>query len=271
MGGRIKLGIHLSQDLKLVKADEGQLEQVIMNLALNARDAISDDGRLDIATHAIAPSDAHPRGGVELVISDTGHGMSPETQRRVFEPFFTTKSLGKGTGLGLATVYGIVKQCGGKIELTSKVGIGTKFTIHLPAAQEQPEPSTASGNVSPRLGRRILLVEDDTALRDATARLLQNQGYDVLVARSPAHAKQLCDSGECPVDLVLSDVMMPEMSGPALAKELVAAHPTLRVLFMSAYVGQSTIADDLLNSGVPIVEKPFEPSELSDKLEQVFR
>lgn len=272
MGGRIKLGIQLSEDVPLVKADEGQLEQVIMNLALNARDAIVDGGRLEIATHPIAPSDSNPRGGVKLVISDTGQGMTPETQRRVFEPFFTTKSLGRGTGLGLATVYGIVKQCGGKIELESQVGVGTTFTISLPAAEPATrDPTATSGKVAPRVERRILLVEDDTALRDATARLLRNQGYHVVVARDPAHAKQLCAAPECPVDLVLSDVMMPEMSGPALAKELVKAHPTLRVLFMSAYVGQSSIADDLLSSGIPIVEKPFEPSDLSEKLEQVFR
>lgn len=271
MGTDIQLVLELSPKLELVKVDEGQLEQVIMNLAFNARDAVSGRGQLTIATFPIASSDRDPHGGVKLVISDTGYGMTPETQRRAFEPFFTTKELGTGTGLGLATVYGIVKQCGGRIDLESTVGIGTTFTISLPGAvAAQPERSDGAPGATPRRGQRVLILEADTSLREATARLLRNQGYDVLIALDPDHAKRLCSSSEPPVDLILSDVLLPEMSGPALVKELTALQPNLRVLFMAAYVGQSNIADELRKSGVPVVEKPIEPHELAEKLSQVL-
>ena len=247
IGEDIELSTRLSPDLGLVRADAGQLDQVILNLSVNARDAMPNGGQVVIETLNVTPEsdyvEAHanvpPGEYVVLAVSDTGVGMDAETQRRIFEPFFTTKEVGKGTGLGLATVYGIVQQSGGLIRVASQPGRGSVFRIYFPRLHGRSEDSAehqlgATAEVS---GGTVLVVEDYAAVREVTSRILRERGYTVFEARHPSEARALCAEHGSHIDLLLTDVIMPECTGPQLARELTEQFPNMRVLYMSGYPG----------------------------------
>ncbi|MBO9363543.1 MAG: response regulator [Roseiflexus sp.] len=273
----ITLHTHLAPDLWLVRADPGQIEQVLVNLAINARDAMVDGGVLTITTENVVINDAfdsrHPslNSGmyVRLTVSDTGVGMDEETRRRAFEPFFTTKKPGEGTGLGLATCYGIVVQHGGAIELTSEPGCGTTVVIYLPRAypsEETVAPETGD-HAELKGSETILLVEDDPAVRTLTARVLRTHGYTVLEAGDGYEALTL--AGERPIHLLLSDHVIPHMSGESLALHLTSLIPQMKVLFMSGYVVELRPNDQALQEA-PVLQKPFTPTALLQRVRAVL-
>jgi CheY-like chemotaxis protein len=255
-----------------VKADQTQLEQVILNLAVNARDAMPHGGTLTIETCAVELDDTfarvHPgaRAGFYVVLSatDTGHGMDRETQTRVFEPFFTTKEAGHGTGLGLATVYGIVKQHDGYIEVESALGSGTTFRVYLPRVEAPPPaPEPEAEPAPPAAGAEtILLVEDEPEVRDLTAEILRDAGYQMLTAAGPAAALQISAAFRGTIHLLLTDVVMPAMGGRELADRIAVARPDTAVLYMSGYTDEALGHRGMLAPGVRLLAKPFTPNEL---------
>ncbi|MGC2171086.1 MAG: PAS domain S-box protein [Candidatus Sulfotelmatobacter sp.] len=257
----------------IVEADPGQLDQIVVNLAVNARDAMPHGGKLILETGAVKFDETfaeqqhaiEPGKYVMLTVSDTGSGMDEAIVSRIFEPFFTTKEAGKGTGLGLATVYGIVKQSGGHILVYSEPGHGTTFKIYLPSAEHKigvgskPESETVSPK---RHGSTILLVEDDEIMRSLTRKLLEEHGYTVIQASDGRSALEWAESHPDQFDLLLTDVMMRRMSGPELAERLSASHPILKVVYMSGYTGELMANRDVLRHGVTLLEKPFSRSDL---------
>jgi signal transduction histidine kinase/ActR/RegA family two-component response regulator len=271
LGEDLQLQTGLANDLPKVKADPGQIEQIIMNLAVNARDAMPQGGRLLIETGTAELNEPTATGSyVMLRISDTGSGMDAATKTRIFEPFFTTKEPGKGTGLGLATVYGIVKQSGGFIGVDSEPGQGTSFRIYLPPTTERP-PSTEFRIVippaTPRRGsEKILVVEDQPQLRSLIRRVLQREGYQVQEATSGKHALELVAAPDARFDLVLTDVIMPEMTGLEFGQRLAERNPTLPVLYMSGYTDRTLSAMQILEVGQIFLEKPFTPAQLVSKV-----
>jgi two-component system cell cycle sensor histidine kinase/response regulator CckA len=278
----IKLVTVLEPELGRVKADPGQVEQVLMNLVVNARDAMPDGGTLTLETANVRLGEAYagrhaplaiPSGEyVRLTVSDTGCGMDDVTRARIFEPFFTTKPKGKGTGLGLSTVYGIVKQSGGYIWCYSEPGEGTTFKIYLPrtdAVAEQPNGDDAR-STSRRGSETILLVEDDDAVRSISRRILELQGYSVIEAGNGVEALRLCGLAATPVDLVLTDMVMPEMNGKELARQLRERYPEIRLLFMSGYTEDAALRQSFLEPGTAFIEKPFAPAALADKVRRVL-
>ena len=255
-----------------VKADRGQIEQVVMNLAVNARDAMPQGGRLILETANVDLDDeyvrrhvgARPGPHVMLAVSDTGTGIPREIQAQIFEPFFTTKEQGKGTGLGLATVYGIVKQSGGYIEVDSEPGQGTVFRIYLPrldaaavTVDRSVRPAAVAGGTE-----TILLVEDEEGVRELARDILRASGYTVLEARNGAEALLLCERHQGPLDMLLTDVVMPRMSGRELAERLAPLRPELSVLFMSGYTDDAVIRHGVLAAGTAFLQKPFTPAAL---------
>jgi len=254
-----------------VMADPAQLEIVLMNLTVNAGDAMPHGGRLTIET-SIVNVDEGLRGRdleihigryVMLAVSDTGVGMDVHTVRRIFEPFFTTKGIGKGTGLGLATVHGIVKQSGGAITVYSEPDIGTTFRVYLPYAPVEPAPVAPPIEAPARgAGETVLVVEDEAQLRELVEEILDGRGYRVLGADGPLAALDIVARHEGPIDLLLTDVVMPKMSGRELAERAQATKPTLRVLYMSGYTDEAIIQHDVLNPGVALIQKPFTPDGL---------
>jgi CheY-like chemotaxis protein len=270
IGEDVDLRVRLGRDAGAVRADPAQLEQVVVNLAVNARDAMPRGGRLEIVTRAApAAGGAGPRAVLE--VTDTGVGMDAATRARIFEPFFTTKELGKGTGLGLATVYGIVKQFGGTVDVESAPGRGTTFRVALP--QHRPVPAGADGPAprAPDGGREtVLLVEDDDAIRSVVRTVLQRTGYTVLAAGTGAEALRLSAGHAGPVDLLITDVVMPGMNGRELADRLAAARAGLRVLFMSGYTDDAVLRHDVLAERVPFLHKPFLPDVLARKVRDVL-
>lgn len=280
IGEHIVLVAALDPEPVLVKADQGQLQQVIVNLVLNARDAMPAGGTLTLATGAVDLDDAfvatHPGSTAEphtrLVVSDTGMGMDAEVRRRAFEPFFTTKPVGKGSGLGLATVYGIVKQSGGYVDLTSEPGRGSVFTIYLPrvavAPAASPEPLPVP---QPRPGREtVLLVEDENGVRSLARRALQGFGYRILEAKNGAEALAVARESSDPIDLLLTDVVMPVMGGRELAQRLKQERPATRVLFTSGYPDTAGMQQDVEEAGVPYLPKPYTPNQLAEKVREVL-
>ncbi|MEV0562567.1 PAS domain S-box protein [Dactylosporangium sp. NPDC050588] len=272
IGEHIELGTALSEHLPAVVADPGQLEQVLVNLAVNARDAMPEGGRLTIDTgtvtvdgdHSLTRDGFKPGLYVRLRVSDTGTGMPRDVQDKAFEPFFTTKPSGAGTGLGLATVYGIVVQAGGTVRLYSEPGLGTTITILLPAsdaepldAGEQPCAGSPAGQ-----GQTVLVAEDEEALREVTTRILGRGGYTVLAASDGADALEVAAAHEGPIHLLLSDVVMPGMLGRVLAERLRRQRPETRVLFMSGYAQPVLTSNGILDPGVHLVEKPFTGADL---------
>ncbi len=262
-----------------VRVDPGQIEQVVMNLVVNARDAMPQGGRLNVETAdatldetAVADiSDAKPGDYVMLSVSDTGVGMPPEIRRRIFEPYFTTKEIGKGTGLGLSTAYGIVRQSEGHIALSSDVGLGTTFRIYLPQS-EAPTRSADDIGVEqmPEGTEHVLLVEDDSSVRRLAKELLVRLGYSVTEAASGRAGLALGSDDTRHFDLALCDVILGDMSGPAVAEALMALRPSIRVLYMSGYMDEAIVKTGVLDEGKPFLQKPFTPMQLSKKIREVL-
>jgi PAS domain S-box-containing protein len=276
------LGLKLSPDAGEIRADRGQLEQVLINLTLNARDAMRQHGRVTVATGRATLDEvyAQSHGGVGippgkyvfLAVTDTGSGMEPEVQARIFEPFFTTKPVGQGTGLGLSTVYGIVKQSDGFVWCYSEPGQGTTFKIYLPGAGARSLPLEPAGPPTELRGgsETILVVEDEDVVRALACRGLREQGYTVLEARHGREALDRVEEGRHVIDLVISDVVMPELNGRELGSRLTALQPELPVLYMSGYTGDDVIQRGLLEPGVPFQQKPFTPQGLARKVREML-
>ena len=275
----IEISIHPAFDLGSVLADPGQLEQVLMNLVVNAADAMPSGGRLTIETKNVdLDADyAETHLGIEagpyvlLSVADNGHGMDEVTQSRIFEPFFTTKGAGEGTGLGLSTVYGIVRQSGGTIWVYSEPGAGTTFKIYLPMVEEEVSEPRLVETSTPVLGvGRILVVEDDAGVRRAAERILQSAGYEVVTAAGGDEALALAHADDARFDLLLTDVVMPGMSGRELADRLKAEQPGLRVLFTSGYTDNAIVHHGVLEAGISFISKPFSASGLAEKVREVL-
>jgi two-component system cell cycle sensor histidine kinase/response regulator CckA len=272
--------MHLSPTLGRVRADPGQLEQVLINLTLNARDAMPDGGRLTIETMNVVLDQAYvaaksietlePGEYAALVVTDTGHGMNPATLSRIFEPFFTTKGVGQGTGLGLSTVYGIVKQSGGFIWAYSEPGLGTTFKLYFPLVPPVPEaPDAETPTPSGRPEEVVLIVEDEPMVRSIMARTLRDCGYNVLEAGDGRAALELLEADDRPVSLVIADVVMPEIGGRELASRMAQHWPEVPVLFTSGYTGLEVVQRGLLDEGREFLQKPLAPEALARKVREM--
>ncbi len=280
IGEDIDLITFIDQELGFVKADPGQIEQIIMNLAVNAQDAMPTGGNLTIETanvsldqpYARSHMDVSPGPYVMLAMSDNGLGIDAETMSRIFEPFFTTKEEGKGTGLGLATVYGIVKQGDGHIWVYSEPGKETIFKIYIPRVEMESggvrlkvaAPASLEGDDT------ILVVEDDASLRDLISKALGRYGYKILEATHGGEALLICESQKSPIHLMLTDVVMPQISGRALAERLKQMHPEMKVLYMSGYTENAIVHHGVLNSDVNFIAKPFRIATLVQKIREVL-
>jgi len=285
LGEDIELVTRLDDDLSPVRIDHGQMEQVIVNMAVNSRDAMPAGGRLTLETrnvtldaaYAASHVGAEPGNYVELSISDTGHGMERETLDRLFEPFFTTKSAGKGTGLGLAICYGIIRQAGGHIWAYSEPGRGTTMKIQIPVVTtaESPVPVPEETRPVPRGQETILLVEDEQQIREVVSRVLTRSGYRVVVASNGREGLDLAARHGDDISAVVTDVVLPLVGGQELVAELRRARPGLPVLFMSGYTQGAILEAELQRPGTLFISKPFAPSALArlvrDLLDQTSR
>jgi PAS domain S-box-containing protein len=280
MGADIEMKTLVGEDVGTVKADPGQVEQVIMNLVVNARDAMPNGGRLTIetanveldSTYARDHATVRPGRYVMLAVTDTGVGMDAETVAHIFEPFYTTKGGASGTGLGLATVYGIVKQSGGYIWVYSEPGQGSSFKVYLPRVDASAEtPQAARKQTRARKGTEtILLVEDEPAVRELTRMVLAAQGYSVVEAQDAEDAERLSENHGTQIHLLLTDVVMPGVSGPELARRITARHPKMRVLYMSGYTHNVIAGGGTLETGIVFLQKPFTPAGLAEKVRDVL-
>src|SRR5881275_876306 len=279
IGEDIQLTTVLAPDLGVVKADPGQIEQIIINLAVNARDAMPSGGRLTIEAANVDMDEAYVRGHapaspgryVMLALSDTGIGMDEQTKARIFEPFFTTKEKGKGTGLGLSTVYGIVKQSGGYVWVYSEPGHGTTFKVYLPRVDAPAEPQAPPREAATVTGTEtILLAEDDEILRPLTKGLLARLGYTVLDAESAEQALAVAGARQGPIHLLVADVVMPGASGRELARRLAQSRPETRVLYVSGYTDDAIVHHGMLDPGLKFLQKPFTPAALARKVREVL-
>jgi two-component system cell cycle sensor histidine kinase/response regulator CckA len=279
IGDDIKVVTHQTPGLCLVRGDAGQIEQVLMNLVVNARDAMMSGGTLTIETEMVELDESYvsshlaivPGLHVMLAVSDTGIGMTPDVQARLFEPFFTTKEAGKGTGLGLATIYGIIRQQGGSIWVYSEAGRGTTFKVYWPVAEARAiVKSETKPHVSVAGTETILVVEDNASLRELTRKILQRQGYTVLLSGNGEEAMRICDEHDGTIALALTDVVMPGVSGRELANHLQHRRPDMRILYMSGYTDDAILHLGVLNAGVPLLEKPFTPGALVAKIRDVL-
>jgi len=280
IGEHIRIHMHVHAAEARVRADPGQLEQVILNLGVNARDAMPQGGTLTISTENRMTIDAAPATGLEspaagyvyLIVSDTGCGMDARTKERIFEPFFTTKGPGKGTGLGLATVYGIVKQSGGGIHVESEPGKGSTFVIYFPrelAAIEADQPVVPSFGPT-RNAETVLVVEDEPVVRQLVCAVLSDVGYNVLCAGAPLEALHLVKENPAPIELLVTDVVMPDMHGPALAREVIALRPAVRVLFISGYSENDISDQGVVEPGLAVLQKPFTKLTLVKKVREML-
>jgi PAS domain S-box-containing protein len=280
IGEDVELQTQLAPDLHSVRADPGQVEQILVNLAVNARDAMPTGGRLTLTTANVVLDDAavrdfpdvQPGPHVLLAVGDTGCGMDSELQSHIFEPFFTTKEVGKGTGLGLATVYGIVKQSGGHIDVDSAPGLGTTFRIYLPRVEQE---AASAGEAQPPAEVRggtetILLVEDEESVRSLARHVLQQKGYTVLEAGDAVGAQRLGTEHGAAIDLLLTDVVMPGPGGPAVADFIRSRHPGIKVLFMSGFTESAMVRHDLQSGEIECLLKPFTPADLAQMVRQVL-
>ncbi len=279
IGEDVVCALSLAPGVRAIKADPGRLEQILMNLAVNARDAMPSGGTLTIGTDDVVVDAVHarqhlgmrPGDFVRLSVSDTGCGMTPEIQALIFEPFFTTKEVGKGTGLGLSMVYGIVKQSGGYISVYSETGIGTTFRIYLPVADEPiaavPKPAT---DAAPRGTETILLVEDEEGVRDLLEEVLTAQGYKVFAASRGVEALQISQIYDGPIHLLITDVVMPHMSGPEVAQRVSEWRPGLRILYLSGYTDEAIAQHGIVDAKAAFLQKPFSQASLARKLREVL-
>jgi len=272
IGADIEYATVLEHGVSRVEADAGQIQQILMNLVINARDAMPNGGKLTVETRNVLLDEAYstshegvtPGRYASIEVTDTGLGMSAEVQARVFEPFFTTKDVGKGTGLGLATVYGIVQQCRGHIWVYSEVDRGTTFKIYLPCVDQPLSQSRAPATSERAAGdETVLLVEDNVAVRSVLGRVLRDAGYAVLDACDAASALAICETYDKRIHLLLTDVVMPGVSGPELALQLTQKRADMRVLFMSGYSGTAITRHGVLRDGVLFLQKPFSPGSIT--------
>ena len=281
IGEDIELVIAAGKGLSKVQADAGQMEQILMNLAANARDAMPHGGRLTIETANVQIDETYiqkqavmpPGDYVLLSVSDSGEGIAPEHLPRIFEPFYTTKVEGKGTGLGLATVYGIVKQSKGFIWVYSEAGQGTVFKIYLPAvalSHTRPSNMRVAEPIYLPGTETILLVEDEPSVRDSERAFLERQGYTVLEARQGEEALHIAETHQGPIDLLLTDVVMPKMGGPQLAEQLALTHPHMRVLFVSGYAEATILRRGVVDLQTTFLQKPFSLRTLAGKIRRVL-
>jgi CheY-like chemotaxis protein len=280
IGEHIEFTFLPGEKLAPVKADPGQIEQVIMNLAVNARDAMAGGGKLTLRTKNVqvdmveaSKIPTMPAGPyVLLSVSDSGHGMSEETKTHIFEPFFTTKELGKGTGLGLATVYGVVKQSGGFLSVESSVGNGATFQIYLPRVMEKVTAVETEDKTRPvpRGSETILVVEDEAAVRELACEFLRVKGYVVLEAKNGFEALEVAVRHTGTIHLILSDMVMPKMNGSELAAKMKAVRPEAKVLLMSGYYEYSETVRVITASTIPMLQKPFSPASLVEKVREVL-
>jgi len=281
IGEDVALVTGLGERLGAVEADRGQIEQVLMNLVVNARDAMPGGGTLTIETldAEVDEAAAEKLGGiapgpyVALTVRDTGTGMDPATLAQIFEPFFTTKGTGQGTGLGLATVYGIVKQAGGGIAVKSAPGRGTTFSIYLArteAVASSGRREEARGTAAPEGTETILVVEDQERLREVLGVVLRGFGYEVLAAHDADEALRIAREHEGPIHLLLTDVVMPRTSGPMLAERIRAILPAIKVVFMSGYTADAMELHGGFERGAALLQKPFRPDELGRVLREAL-
>jgi two-component system, cell cycle sensor histidine kinase and response regulator CckA len=279
LGEDVDLIMDLDPSLGHVTADPGQIEQVILNMAVNARDAMPEGGPLTLETGHVDVDPTYARQQVELApgpyevlsISDTGVGMDAATVARVFEPFFTTKAVGKGTGLGLATAYGIVKQSGGHITVYSKPGSGTTFRIYLPRTEPSESAPVAVAEAVARRGTEAVLVaEDDANLRALTREILASEGYTVLESQDVEDALRIAERHDGTIHLLLTDVVMPHMSGRNLADAVKRFRPDAKVLYMSGYTDDAIVHHGVLDPGTALLQKPFTPAALARKVREVL-
>lgn len=280
IGEDIKLKVSVDDSLGHIQADPGQIEQVLLNLAVNARDAMPKGGRLTITASNIELDDSDKRKHppivpgkyVGLTVEDSGCGMDSQTQLRIFDPFFTTKELGRGTGLGLATVYGIVKQTGGYIWVYSELGHGTAFKIYLPHVERDPHPVEQKMTDSPLVkgSETILFAEDSESLREMGIEYLQSLGYAVLAAASGKEALQRAKDFEGTIHLLLTDVVMPELSGPELAEQIASVRPGIKVIFTSGYASETLAHRGSLDPTVAFIQKPYRPKALARRIREAL-
>ncbi len=279
IGEDIELRLALSADLGRVSADPGQIEQVLMNLAVNARDALPRGGVLTIETANIHLDERYtgrhiavkPGSYILLGVSDNGTGMDAATRARLFEPFFTTKGTGRGTGLGLSTVFGIVKQSGGTVDVYSELGRGTSVKVYLPRIDQPVVAEAASGRKALARGTEtILLAEDDEMVRNLVRETLLREGYKVIAAADPMEARRLADHYRGAIQLLITDVVMPKVNGRELADQLLDQRPDLKVLYMSGYTDNAILNSGILQKEVPFLQKPFTPAALTEKVRDVL-
>jgi two-component system, cell cycle sensor histidine kinase and response regulator CckA len=280
IGENIEITISPDPSLGCIKADPGQIEQVLVNLAVNARDAMPQGGRLTIEARNCELDDSYkdkhqpviPGRYIMLAVEDTGCGMDADTQSRIFDPFFTTKELGKGTGLGLATVYGIVKQSGGYIWVYSELNKGTTFKVFLPRVEQSAEPPKPDEPEGMALQgcETILLAEDSASLRQMAREYLESTGYTVLEASSGSEALEHAKDFQGPIHLLLTDVVMPGISGPELAAELASLRPGIRIIFTSGYTDDAIARQGVLDPAVAFIQKPYRPKALARKIREVL-
>jgi two-component system cell cycle sensor histidine kinase/response regulator CckA len=280
IGENITITTHLEPEIGVIKADAGQIEQVILNLAVNGRDAMPDGGKLTLETRHTEigvgrngqSETIKPGRYVELSVSDTGIGMDPQTQAHIFEPYFTTKPSGKGTGLGLSTVYGIVQQAGGYVTFSSKLRVGTTFRILLPRIDSEQTPRSSPIFSEPSYSgeETVLLTEDEPAVCDLVRAILTSRGYTVLPARLPQEAERISETHQGKIDLLLTDVIMPGMSGAELSKRIARRIPGIKVLFMSGYIDDSVVRLGISENEAAFLQKPFTPMSLAKKVREVL-
>ncbi len=278
IGEDVQLETRLASGLGRVRMDPGQLEQVLLNLAVNARDAMPTGGRLRLASADVAREEARPLGletddhYVCITVSDTGVGIDADVREHIFEPFFTTKEKGKGTGLGLSTVYAAVTQNQGHVAVESAPGAGATFRIYLPSADGEVEadPARRSPAVPERGNEQILLVEDDAAVRKLVRELLEQQGYKVIAAAHAAHALDLIEGLDREIEFLVTDVVMPGMSGPDLAERLARRFPRMKILFISGYTDSLVVRHGLLDTEHVMLQKPFDGTMLASKVRELL-
>jgi len=279
LGEDVELQVDLAADVAPVRADPTHIEQIVMNLVLNARDALADGGRIMVETSNVLLDEGYARRHVGvtpglhvmIAVSDTGCGMDEATRARIFEPFFTTKEVGKGTGLGLATVHGIVHQLGGSIWVYSEPGRGTSFKIHLPTVTEiTDEPVAPLEDLRNNRGEMVLVAEDEEAVLVVVRDALRKRGYVVLTASGPTEAEGLFEEHVEAIALLVTDVVMPGMAGPALYERLAATKPSLKVLYVSGYTERAAVGGSAVPEGAPFLQKPFTPAAIAQKVREVL-